>query len=121
MLKIKTFENCIEIVSNFNFAGTFTKQMDTNQQIKQYFGRNQDGMRECQACGCLQRSHSGLKFHIESKHYSPGYPCKICGKILLHQRDYVKHMRSAENTLDPLGPLAQCLTCKYPSIHDLKS
>ena len=93
----------------------------TDQKIKEYFGRNIDGIRQCMACGSLQRSHSGLKFHIESKHYSPGYPCKICGKILLHQRDYVKHMRSAQNTLDPLGPMAQCLNCKFPSINDLRS
>ena len=115
-------QNMPSLFHHFDLAGQFEKKTDTtHQQIKDYFGKNQDGMRACMACGCLQRSHSGLKFHVESKHFSPGYPCKVCGKILLHQRDYVKHIKSAQNTEDPLGPLAQCLSCKFPSINDFNA
>ena len=55
---------------------------DGVDKIKEFYGgRMADGLYHCKVCGFFERNNSNMRAHVESKHYSPGYPCPICGKI----------------------------------------
>ena len=73
------------------FAGGHQYAADAH--VRQYMGRSQMGLYECKACGSLQRSHSNLRVHVESKHYSPGYPCDHCGRVFKICNSLKKHLK----------------------------
>jgi len=62
------------------------------EKIQMFFGR-QNGMYICRACGSVQKSHSNLRFHVESKHYSPGYACNLCGQVFKILKNMQAHRK----------------------------
>ena len=61
--------------------------------MKEYFGKVQGGAYVCKACGKSERSHSNLRCHVESQHYSPGYSCENCGKGFKMYQTYTRHTK----------------------------
>ena len=50
-----------------------------DEKLREFFER-QDGLYLCKACGKTEKSHSNMRYHVESRHYTPGYSCENCGK-----------------------------------------
>ena len=51
-----------------------------NEEVKSYFYRSADGLYRCKSCNKTEKYRPNMRYHVESKHYSPGYSCHICGK-----------------------------------------
>ena len=64
-----------------------------DQQVKNYFGPKIDGLYQCKACGRAEKFHSNLRYHVELKHYSPGYSCQNCGKTFQVNQNCTKHQK----------------------------
>ena len=71
----------------------YSRSTNSNDQVRDYFGRTNDGSFICKACGKTQKSYSNMRQHVESKHYSPGYTCENCGKIFQAIQSYNKHQK----------------------------
>ena len=67
-------------------------------QVTQFFGRSEDGQYFCKACGLRCKAHSILRAHVQSKHYTPGYPCDDCGKVYSHKSSLLKHYKYTQCT-----------------------
>ena len=61
--------------------------------MRDYFGRTNEGLFICKACGKTQRSYSNMRHHVESKHYSPGYTCQTCRKTFQVNQVCNKHQK----------------------------
>ena len=98
-----SFESCFHTTCYylvpFSLAGsTFPLKYNSplsnvpDETLKTYFDRVQ-GIYACKACGKTEKSHSNMRYHVESRHYSPGYFCPNCGKrfqIILHRQRHQK-------------------------------
>ena len=98
-----TLESCFHTIFyylvHFSLAGsTFPLKHNSplsnvpDETLKTYFDRVQ-GIYACKACGKTEKSHSNMRYHVESRHYSPGYFCPNCGKrfqIILHRQRHQK-------------------------------
>jgi len=68
--------------------------MQADRIIKQYFGKSPEGLYRCNACGQVQKHQSNLRAHVESKHYSPGYPCPSCGRVFKLRNSCRQHQKN---------------------------
>ena len=74
-------------------------------KIKLYMGRTIDGLYVCRACGNLQKHASNMRTHVESKHYSPGYPCQTCGRVYKLRNTMTQHGKVCKGGGDKPDPL----------------
>ena len=68
-----------------------------DSRVEKYFGRSEDGFYFCKAPGCdylsqSKKSKFNLQRHVETRHYTPGYPCSRCPKVYKAQTDLKKHL-----------------------------
>jgi len=49
-------------------------------KIKEFYSTDETGHR-CDLCGYFAKMSSNMRCHVEGKHYTPGYPCKYCGRV----------------------------------------
>ena len=50
----------------------------------------------CKGCEFTGKSHSNLRSHVESKHYSPGYICISCGKEFRTKYSHLRHCKTTK-------------------------
>ena len=62
-------------------------------KIKKFYGKK-DGLYCCNICGVTEKHMSNIRSHVESKHYSPGYPCSICGKVFKLRNSINSHYKT---------------------------
>ena len=65
------------------------------ERIKTYMIKVQPGYWKCAICVDVDFTCSGnVRAHVESHHYSPGYTCPLCKKILKIKNVYTKHIKT---------------------------
>ena len=75
----------------YNFVAGDYEAVD---KIKNFYERNQlDGFYYCNNCVYADKHFSNIRCHVESKHYSPGYPCSICGKVFKIRSSIRRHTK----------------------------
>ena len=66
-----------------------------DEKIRAYIGKapSEPGRYNymCNACGFVDKCHGNLRVHVESKHYSPGYNCRYCGREFKIRASYKRH------------------------------
>ena len=68
--------------------------IQTTDKVMEYLIKTSSGHWFCKECGKNGKSKSHLEGHVESKHYSPWYPCKAnCGKTFKMKNSLLKHER----------------------------
>ena len=55
------------------------------------------GTYKCAQCNHPPNNLANVKSHIESKHYSPGYPCRICGRAYAIEKAVKRHMKKCQD------------------------
>ena len=78
------------------FFKGFDNLANRKEEVKDYFGRSAEGFYQCKSCGKTEKYHSNLRSHVESKHYSPGYSCPICGTTFRTNQAVKKHERNCQ-------------------------
>ena len=89
---LQVLKNSLLAGSTFPLKNNSPLSNVPDETLKTYFDRVQ-GMYACKACGKTEKSHSNMRYHVESRHYSPGYFCPNCGKrfqIILHRQRHQK-------------------------------
>ena len=62
-----------------------------------------NGLFKCDDCGFTAKNSSNMRSHVESKHYSPGYHCSICGKVFKLRNAMKQHYKKYHTVKnDPL-------------------
>ena len=79
-------------------AGQFASEVKYVKNLKSdlssYYFRDVDGFYQCRVCPEYKQKTSGnMRAHVESKHYTPGYNCKVCGKFFRIQISLHNHNR----------------------------
>ena len=68
--------------------------------LSSYYFRDIDGFYQCRVCPDYKQKSSGnMRAHVESKHYTPGYNCKVCGKYFRIQISLHNHNRTCKAAL----------------------
>ena len=82
----------LDLKNKFHFSLAGKTFSNVDEQLKDYFGRH-EGIYYCKACGKTEKSHSNMRYHVESKHYSPGYSCQNCGKHFQIKTFLQRHLK----------------------------
>ena len=72
--------------------------------MRDFFGKNPEGLYICKACGITQRSYSNMRQHVESRHYSPGYSCQTCGETFQINQTCNKHQKKCGLWINHIDP-----------------
>ena len=74
--------------------------MAQTDKISEFFNKTRDGIWLCRACGFTEKYKSNIQTHVESKHYSPWYPCRSnCGKSFKLRNSRCQHEKACAFTL----------------------
>ena len=65
-------------------------------EIRSLMKKSESG-NECAACSQTFTCPSNVRAHVESKHYSPGYYCPICGGKFKIRNTFVAHLKGHLN------------------------
>ena len=87
--KKKNRYSCIYLYSKWlKISGT----TGGTEKIMEYLIKNPGGFWVCKACGFNEKHKSNILTHVESKHYSPWYPCRgNCGKTFKLRNSRCQH------------------------------
>ena len=50
-------------------------------KVEDFFKKGDDGFYHCIICGFADKNSGHMRTHTESKHFSPGYSCDLCGNV----------------------------------------
>ena len=69
--------------------------MAPTDKISEFFNKTREGLWLCRACGFTEKHKSNIQTHVESKHYSPWYPCRSnCGKSFKLRNSRCQHEKA---------------------------
>jgi len=74
----------------------FDNFSERKEEVKDYFQRSVEGLYQCKVCGKTEKYRPSMRYHVESKHYSPGYSCQFCGKEFQTYQSVKGHERSCQ-------------------------
>ena len=79
----------------FEVMPSLISGMAPNDKISEFFNKTSEGLWLCRACGFTEKHKSNIQTHVESKHYSPWYPCRSnCGKSFKLRNSRCQHEKA---------------------------
>ena len=79
----------------FEVMPSLISGMAPNDKISEFFYKTREGIWRCRACGFTEKHKSNIQTHVESKHYSPWYPCRSnCGKSFKLRNSRCQHEKA---------------------------
>ena len=54
------------------------------------------GTYKCTQCDHPPNNLANVKSHVESKHFSPGYQCRFCGRTYAIEKTAKSHMKACQ-------------------------
>ena len=67
--------------------------MDNDVRIRSFLDHLGKGYYKCQYCEYGPSIYANAKAHVESKHFSPGYTCGLCGQSYRMEKVMKRHMK----------------------------
>ena len=79
----------------FEVMPSLISGMAPTDKISEFFNKTREGLWLCRACGFTEKHKSNIQTHVESKHYSPWYPCRSnCGKSFKLRNSRCQHEKA---------------------------
>ena len=79
----------------FEVIPSLISGMAPTDKISEFFNKTREGLWLCRACGFTEKHKSNIQTHVESKHYSPWYPCRSnCGKSFKLRNSRCQHEKA---------------------------
>ena len=90
------FQNLFSILTGiiFTVARANSRLNNSNDQVRDYFGRNNEGLFICKACGKTLKEKTKLRIHAEIHVEGLSYQCKTCTKIFSTQNRLWSHIHN---------------------------
>ena len=73
--------------------------LDTDAAIKSYYVHAANGLYSCKACGFTAKAKCNLRYHVEMKHYSPGYSCPKCLRVYKARSTLMHHFKQSKTCI----------------------
>ena len=70
-------------------------KLDLPEGVARLMVKIDTGKWQCKGCndGIIHTKSSNLRAHIEANHYTPGYKCEICNRMMKSRNAYRSHMK----------------------------
>jgi len=79
----------------FEVMPSLISGMAPTDKISEFFNKTREGLWLCRACGFTEKHKSNIQTHVESKHYSPWYPCRSnCGNSFKLRNSRCQHEKA---------------------------